>query len=184
MKKLLFLDLETGGLDPSKDPILEVAAFIPADNNLACFRVSPGQRKVTPEAAAVNGYDEAKWGFCLSHWWAMSVLQNAFCSHDYILCGHNVRFDFEFLTSAFSEQAMSPPRVDHHFIDTAALAVPLLLTGEVKSLSLSSLCEHFQTPHRPKHSAMSDVLSTVDLFEALMDRLGFGSYCKEGNYVL
>ena len=59
---LLAIDVETGGLDPARHPILSFAAW-PEWNQQPFYRlVLPEESApIEPEAAAVNGYDRDLW---------------------------------------------------------------------------------------------------------------------------
>jgi len=65
-KFLAFLDTETGGLTAGKDPVIEIATILEdlAGHEIARFEEKIMLRAgdvVSPEAANVNGYDDAVW---------------------------------------------------------------------------------------------------------------------------
>lgn len=167
-----FLDLETGGLDEHKHAVVEVAAakVTPAGEVLCTF-----ERKV-----------RARSGFTVEHEaWALHGM-NGSCGgepdetyrilRDFlegtILAGHNVQYDARFLHQL---QANGPSIrwLDHHVVDTAALLVPAWLRGEIGSCSLGKACAALGVKvHEPAHRALSDVLTTVELYRWIMKGRG------------
>lgn len=59
---LLAIDVETGGLDPARHPVLSFAAY-PEWRQSSFYRLvlPPESALIEPEAAAVNGYDRDLW---------------------------------------------------------------------------------------------------------------------------
>lgn len=174
MRPLVFVDVETGGLDAKNDALLEVAAVCVFGDTPASVihRYVLPVGNITPRARELNGYDEDVWrergAVPLKN--AVRDLAAFFkaCGEKAFFCGHNPRFDYDFLTRAFARVRRPFPATDYHLLDTASLAVPLLLAGDVESLSLKSLCEFMGTIPQPDHSAINDVRATLSLFHGLI----------------
>lgn len=158
-RPIVFLDLETTGLDPEIHEIIEVAAIqVDAESlielDVLHLRVKPeriGDANV--HALVMNGFDMEVWEDALPLADALKqlspVLEGA------ILAGHNVAFDRDFLDAAYASSGVPRPKMDHHTLDTASLAWSLYTDGVIKSLSLASVCEALGvdggTPHRALH---------------------------------
>jgi DNA polymerase-3 subunit epsilon len=171
-RPLAFIDLETSGTDPLMHAILEVAVV----------RVDPRtfelldtyESKVRPpldavfdaRAVAINGYTPEAWAGAPS---ALSVLPAlATRIEGCLVAGHNVQFDWAFLRVAFRRHEVLLPSVDHHLLDTASLAWPLVRRGQVSSLSLRALCAHFRVPNDGAHRALGDALRSLAVFRHLL----------------
>lgn len=81
----------------------------------------------------------------------------------YTLVWHNVMFDINFLKSAWVSVSHNP------IIDTFLLANYLCIW--VPSLSLSSLCSHYNIELNSAHRALDDTYACVNLLEKLSHRL-------------
>jgi DNA polymerase-3 subunit epsilon len=169
--KLFFFDCETGGLDPSKTDMVEVACVVtdPTGRNILSeyhARVFP-RRPVEAKAASINGYNEEKWAEdAVTIDVAMvKLLERA---KDCLFCSHNTPFDWGYFSTAMLERG-GRWRGDYHRIDTVALATPLLKAGKVIDLKLGTLCDHFSIDKGEPHRAMSDARACHQLYLKLMD---------------
>jgi DNA polymerase III epsilon subunit-like protein len=113
---LLAIDIETGGLDPARHPILSFAAH-PEWNQQPFYRLvlPPDYAPIEPEAVAVNGYE---WGL----WKKSGAAPIAQVLNDFRVwiharpgsvgsvapVAHNAGFDRAFLDSAYRRLAMTP----------------------------------------------------------------------------
>jgi DNA polymerase-3 subunit epsilon len=167
---LLFLDLETTGLDPAAGHRAAEIAMLRTRGEAEEARleslVNPG-RPLDPGAAAVNGLDDEE----LSRAPAFPTLAPAVAAmaRGAVLVGHNVRFDLTFLDAEL--RAAGLPTLAGPSLDTLALARRLLRRP---SYSLAALAAEFGLP-APTHRAMDDVVATRALFErlaALMAEIG------------
>lgn len=86
-----------------------------------------------------------------------------------VIVGHNVRFDLGFLNAA--AERLGYPRLEHRFVDTAALA-RRLVRPEVRNLRLATLAKHFRSPTSPTHRALDDARATAHVLHALLERAG------------
>ncbi len=172
LRPLVFLDLETTGLDPAADDIVEVAAMRVDPLSLSvegCFETkvapSPGVL-IDPQAAELNGFRAEDWTEAPEVQDVLPLLARFL--EGCLIVGHNPAFDWAFLLSAYRRFGLRRPEVGHHLLDTATLAWPLLRHGFVKSLSLRDLCEHYGISNVGAHRALEDVVRTYQLFLRLI----------------
>lgn len=159
---LLFLDLETTGLDVAAGHRVAEVALLRVHGDVEQGRldslVNPG-RPLDPGAAAVNGLrDEA---LALAPPFAALAPAVAALAGGAVPVGHNVRFDLAFLAAELRAAGEAP--LAGPFLDTLALARRLLRR---RSYSLAALAEDLGLP-APTHRAMADVEATRALFARL-----------------
>jgi DNA polymerase-3 subunit epsilon len=159
---LLFLDLETTGLDPGAGHRVAEVALLRTEGGHELSRldslVNPG-RPLDPSAAAVNGLRDEDLAVA-PPFVALAPTVTTLATGA-VLVGHNVRFDLTFLAAEL-RAAGEPPLVGP-VLDTLALARRLLRR---RSYSLAALCAELGLP-APTHKAMDDVEATRALFWAL-----------------
>ena len=171
---LVFVDVETTGLDPARHELIEIAAvrvdahtLEPLDH--ASVRVRPSRLgDADPRALEVNGYSDAAWKDAVSLPTALRrvapLLDGA------LVAGHNVGFDWAFLARGFERAGLPLPDVDYHRLDTASLAWPLVAGAEIESLSLDAVCTALGL-HRPSpHRALADAMASLEVARRLRDR--------------
>lgn len=172
LRPLVFLDLETTGLDPQVDDILEVAAMRVDPLSLSAegwfeTKVAPSPGAVVdPRAAELNGYRIEDWTEAPAIEAVLPPLTRFL--EGCLIVGHNPAFDWAFLSAAYRRLCVRRPNVGHHLLDTATLAWPLLRHGFVKSLSLRDLCNHYRISNVGEHHALEDVVRTYQLFLRLV----------------
>jgi len=172
MRSLAFIDLETTGLDPSRHEILEIGVIrvdgrTLADLDATDVRVHPRRLEdADPEALRLNGYSARRWENATNLWealdWVAPLLVGA------TLAGHNVGFDRAFLEVAWKATGGPPPDLDHHLLDTASLAWPLLVEGLVDSLSLITVCTALGIGLHDPHRALSDAERSLEIARRLL----------------
>lgn len=174
MKYITFVDVETTGLEVGVHEIIEVAAARLRLSDLEFVagyeaRVRPTHIE-TADAVALelNGYSAEGWARAISLGRAVRDLSEMLGWS--MMAGHNVAFDRGFLWRAYDDCHVPRPQVSYRLVDTCAMAMPLLFTGEVGKLSLEALCEHFGISNAAAHTAAGDVQRTVQLFRALLRR--------------
>lgn len=174
MTPLAFIDCETTGLDPARHEIVEVGVIRVDGSTLreidhTDVRVRPERiEDADPEALRINGYSEEAWENATSLAealeWIAPHLDGA------ILAGHNAGFDRSFLEAAWRRAGVAPPAIDHHVLDTATLAWPLLVAGAIKSLSLTDVCAHLGIEMKEPHRALADAGRSLEVARRLLPR--------------
>jgi DNA polymerase III epsilon subunit-like protein len=173
-----FLDCEFGGLDPELHDITEIGVVV-ADYRLvegksAEWKVRPRPERVSAEAAAIFGYDEAVWAKAPGIRQVLTELTELLPEDCKVVpAGQNVRMDVMFLERAFRKCEIPSP-FDYHVIDLATLFYAWsLVAGEtVSALSLRQAATTAglldgSVPHR----AMADARLTLETFRHYIGRL-------------
>lgn len=157
------IDLETTGLQPKTDKIIEIGAVRVDEGRITGeweSLVNP-ERKLDERIVELTGIrDEQLVGAKQ----AAEVLPEllAFLG-DRPLLGHCVSFDFAFLKRAAAQQKLS---FERQGIDTLKIARKYL--QELESRSLSALCIHYEIPHKA-HRALDDARATTALYGKLAE---------------
>ena len=174
-KAIAFVDVETTGLDPSRHDIVEIGVVrVDADTLMVqgekSVLVKPERLfDAEDEALAINGFSMAAWKHALPLREALAVVLPLLDRA--LIAGHNVAFDWSFLTASFRRADLALPSVDHHRLDTASLAWPLMASGEIESLSLDSVCRYLGIERRRPHRALDDARCSYLVALRLLDRM-------------
>ncbi|HIS27364.1 MAG TPA: 3'-5' exoribonuclease [Candidatus Pullilachnospira intestinigallinarum] len=161
------VDLETTGLSPREDHILEIGAVKVRDGKVtdtyAVF-VDPGCPIPEPIRNLTGITDEMVRGQRT----AAQALEEflAFCKGDDLM-GHNLPFDYGFLKQQAVIQHLP---FEKRGIDTLKIA-RCLLDG-LSSRSLTSLCDYFHIDRSRAHRALHDALATHQLYQCLQKTAG------------
>jgi DNA polymerase III epsilon subunit-like protein len=180
----LFLDTETGGLDPRSHSLLSLGLVVgdgPRVLNSLEILIRHEPYVVSAGGLKVNRIDLVKHSStALDPAMAMTVLDVFLDQHfphrckPVVLAGHNIAFDKAFL-QAFLESQGRPfePRFSHRTVDTHSLAAGLRDAGRLDLADLGSgaLFEHFgiQVPEDRRHTALGDALATFELYWKLVE---------------
>lgn len=158
------IDIETTGLDPTQDEIIEVACLKIINNNLSDQRsyLVKISVPIPSHITKLTGIDDAliqKEGRKLAH--VISDIVEFI--GDYPIIAHNVKFDLAFIYSACEQLGLPPP--SGSTIDTQSLAKKKI--RNVMNYKLQTLAEScgfsFQRPHR----ALNDCITTLNLYQFL-----------------
>ena len=185
-QSMLFLDTETGGLDPLSHSLLSLGLVVgdgPRVANSLEILIRHEPYVVTGGGMKVNRIDLVQHSAgALDPPIALSVLDVFLDQHfphmckPIILAGHNVGFDQAFL-GAFLEGLGHhlEPRFSHRVVDTHSLAAALRDAGKLPldNLSSSALFAHFgiEVPEDQRHTALGDALATFELYWKLVERM-------------
>jgi DNA polymerase III subunit epsilon len=172
-QRWVVLDLETTGLDPKRDRIIEIGAVAIVNGAIELgdyfHRVLVNRGEVSAENRVVHGVTAAEQstGFDLSD--ALGSL--AEWMHDAPLIGFHTNFDIGFLRAAIAQHA-DASRGKHFasaFLDLAVIA-PAVFTEE-RARSLSEWSQALKLPVRKQHRALADALTTAHLLQRVQAAL-------------
>jgi DNA polymerase-3 subunit alpha (Gram-positive type) len=159
------LDLETTGLHPKTDKIIEIGAVRIREGRIAetySSLVDPG-RILSPETEKLTGItNEMLAGHAPEFRELMPDLSD-FIGED-VLLGHNILFDFSFLKRALLNELPRKSSFERMGIDTLRIARQALPPEQKKTLS--ALCSLYGIPLQA-HRALNDALATFALYERL-----------------
>jgi DNA polymerase-3 subunit epsilon len=188
--RVIFFDLETGGLDPAKHPIIQIAAIAVDEqlNELAEFeaKILFKLENADQEALLKNCYDREVWeregkvpaevcsGLSMFFKRYADVAMKSKAGKPYSvaqLIGHNSdSFDGPFLQQWYKRLDQFMPaafrtlctyqRALHHFHERPDLPKP-------ENFKLEGLCRYFGIPLSNAHDAMADCRATLNMYRAL-----------------
>ena len=162
MTSYVCFDLETTGLSPEKDEIIEIGAVKVIEGKVVdrfMRFVKPDQvisemvtqiTGITNEMVAMAGpTDQVIFDFL------------RFCE-DYPVLGHNLMFDYRFMCRYAKKYYMDFEKMG---LDTLKIARKVLT--ELPSRSLESLCEYYGIVNASAHRAYHDALATAKIYQTL-----------------
>ncbi|MCI7814649.1 MAG: 3'-5' exonuclease [Lachnospiraceae bacterium] len=166
-KSYVVVDLETTGLSPEKDRILEIGAVKLEDEKITdsfqCFVNC--HRKLSEVVTNLTGITQEMCESGVEEEQALEAfLQFA---GDQVLIGHNLPFDFGFLKWSFMRQKIS---FEREGIDTLKIARSCL--KDLPSRKLEALCCHYGISQEKKHRALDDACATAELFCCMRRQFG------------
>ena len=158
------IDLETTGLNPKTDKIIEIG-IVKVENNSVVQEwetfVNPGRRLEERIVELTGIHDEQ----LLSAPGIEEALPRLLeIAGDSVLLGHSVQFDFSFVKKAAVNQRIS---FEKDGIDTLKIARKYL--ADLESRSLPCLCRHYGISHSA-HRALHDAKATVELYRKLAEQ--------------
>lgn len=159
-------DLETSGLYPERDEILEIAAIkLRGTQEIGRFEglIKP-LKPVPPEAEKIHGLNEI---FLLVNGQKSDYVLGEFLQFagDTIVVGHNIReFDWLFVNHHCKINSLALPQ--NRMIDTLELSRKLL---SLPSYTLVNVAKNFGLEHVNAHRAMPDVEFNAKVFLSLME---------------
>ena len=157
------IDLETTGLNPRLDKIIEIGVVVVEGNRIVekweTF-INPNRRLEEHTVALTGIRDEQLSGAPAIE----EVLPKLLAmTEDQVLLGHRVLFDYSFIKKAAVDRKLSFERSG---IDTLKIARKYLV--DLESRSLGSLCNHYGIAHNA-HRALGDAEATVNLYQRLTE---------------
>lgn len=162
LKSYIAFDVETTGLDPQTNEIIEIGALKVRDGKVAGrFMEFIHPRESIPGTITnLTGITNEMVAEARSEAEVISDFLD-FCEDD-VLIGHNVRFDYSFMKTGASHCGLS---FEKSGIDTLKIAQTTL--SALPSKSLSDLCAHYQIENKAAHRAYHDALATAKLYQTL-----------------
>ena len=183
LEDCIVIDIETTGLRPQEERIFEIAALRISDGVLRerfTSLLNP-QRAVPEEITDLTGISD---GLLADKPTFSDILPDLLEFLHPVpvrsqrasprLVGHNVSFDFSFLTHeilrtqlASAEDMTDVGPYTPRLVCTAEASRALIPREAVGRYRLGNVARYLQVPHRPLHRAMSDALATYDVLRAL-----------------
>ncbi len=179
--RILFIDTETGGTDPSLHSLLTVGLVTWEDGSLSeTFEIAidDGHLFATKEALEINKIDLKKHReISTSPTNAIKQIiqyttDNFSQSEKVTLAGHNISFDIRFLRYLFESKNYDfSEYFSHRSIDTSSILHFLFFSGKLSSkiVSSSEAFEYFGIEVQGRHTALGDAIATAELFSKLID---------------
>lgn len=169
-KRVIAFDVETTGLDPQSDRIIELSAVVfeqPSDPvNSFSTLINPGIH-IPDSASKINHiYDEDVYSAPSERQAMRAFVQfiNHYNNFDIplILVAHNARFDVGFIENALSRSRLS---ISGFYVDTLSGARQLL--PNLGSYRLSDVADYFNIDCSSAHRAYSDAYVCGKIFRHL-----------------
>ncbi len=156
------IDLETTGLNPKIDKIIEIGAVCVRDGQVAAEKttlVNP-RLELSEHTKSLTGIDDSMVAGAPG---IEDVIQEyvEFC-RELPLLGHKILFDYSFLKRAAVNQKLL---FEKEGIDTLTLCRRFMPGPEKKTLE--SACGYYQVENLSAHRALSDAYAAHGLYQAL-----------------
>lgn len=160
------VDVETTGLSPSYDDIIEIGAV-----KIVGGKISDTFSSLIKPRKAVDSFITELSGITndmLSDAPSIDSVVPSFFTFigDSIILAHNAHFDINFLYDALKNKNLI---LDNDFVDTLRLARNIL--PDLKHHTLNDLCDYFHIPQRNLHRSLIDCHKTVDVYNCLRSNL-------------
>lgn len=160
MREYVSLDLETTGLEPRKDRIIEIGAVKVRDGQITeefGTLINP-QMEIPERITALTGISNE---MIVEKPFIREALQKLieFCG-ELPLLGHNILFDYSFVKHNAVNRGFE---FEKKAVDTLKLARVFL--PELTSRSLQNLRQYYEIPQDDAHRALEDARTTYFLYE-------------------
>jgi len=165
-KPLVVLDIETTGVNPSKDEIIELYMLKVINNKIideyhSKFKINKNIPLFISKLTGIYNWhlkNSPEIESELNN--IKTFLENT------IVVGHNLSFDISFLKNAFEKS-----KIEISFnekIDTLKMS-RALLRNKVRNHKLSTISQFFKTQNKNNHNAKEDVLTTYEIFMNMLE---------------
>lgn len=158
------IDLETTGLNPKTDRIIEIGVVKVEDGIVVkewSTLVNPG-RVLDERVVGLTGIQDSQLASAPSIDEALPRFLEL--AGGDVLLGHSITFDYAFIKKAAVDRRLS---FEREGIDTLKIARKYL--PELESRGLEYLCRHYAIPHHA-HRALHDARATVELYQKLAEQ--------------
>ena len=178
--RLLFIDTETGGLNPNTHSLLSLAMVVWEDMEIIDSQelmINDGQLSANKEALSINKIDiEKHKKTAISSSQAIEKMFLFIKKHfphqrKITIAGHNVHFDVDFLKVFLSQNNEEFSKFfSHRIIDTSSILYYLYLAGHIEQRAISSddAFDLFEIQVEGRHTALGDAIATAELFNKLL----------------
>lgn len=175
--RLLFLDTETGSLNPETGALLSIGLVDYVDGRISRTEeilVDADGLECQPQALAVNGID-----LDIHHGYSVSRSEAARRIREFAkpmerpwVCGHNVYFDIGFLKRLFAHGSWSFT-FGHRTVDTLNVLAYLAHAGLIPEsiAKLEQATAHFGIAVElgKRHTALADAIAAAQVYTAALD---------------
>lgn len=170
--KIAITDVETSGMDPVKNEIVEIGLVVFDDQTFEILDTM--DVKVKPEhpenfdaiAKQINGYNENDWKDALPLSEAIKVFVQK--TEGCMFCAHNMTFDFGFIEQAFKKNGLQN-KFDKHQIDIFTLAWAKIPHDKMPKWSLKTICQYLEIPPEPAvHRGINGAMTEYEVYKKLM----------------
>ena len=178
--ELYATDIESTGLDPISNDVIEISLIRLSNKEQKTFYLKPlNPASIQLEALKINGYTlEEIMKFTDANLVLPEIenfiMEDNCTANQRVLVGQNVQFDIRFLEALWSKlNTKDSYPFSYHYLDTKQISMFLdlvegNLTDEV--YSLAKLVEKYGIKKEKKHKADSDTRMTASLFEQLVKK--------------
>jgi DNA polymerase III epsilon subunit-like protein len=181
--RILFIDTETGGINPDQNSLLSIGLVIWEDKKIVdqkeffirheTFHITPGAMEINK----INLQEFLKFAkepdLVLVE--LMEFLKKYFHNDFPItLGGHNTNFDIGFLKSFLTKYEIDFNKYfSYRFIDTASILKYLYYAGILNDdvSSADKAFNYFKIQVNERHSAIGDAVATAKLFTCLIETI-------------
>jgi DNA polymerase III alpha subunit (gram-positive type) len=171
----LFVDLETGGLYPTKHPILQVAAVITdLDFKVQSYFMSylkpHPELEVSEQALSINRLNWDDLQNAPAEEIVAQALQQftGICGQKARFAGYNCQFDLEFLSHMWKRQNTLDMPYQVPWLDIYSAAKSKLGNNAgLPNFKLASVASHFGVRVDGAHDALQDLLMTIEIAKQL-----------------
>lgn len=166
-KDFICVDLETTGLSAARDCIIEIGAVKYRDGkpvDVFSELVKPNV-SIPPRITELTGISDADVEGKPTESIQMTRFLE-FASEDTVFMGHNLKFDYAFLTMAASRLGIT---LQKQGIDTLFIAKRC---SDFSSNTLGKLCEHYGIVNKSAHRAYCDAEVTAQVYFSLFEEFG------------
>lgn len=157
------IDIETTGLSPSAERIIEIAIFIHDGEKIIhefTSLINP-ERRISANITQITGITNQMVSNAPKFWEIAKDI--VILTEGKSFVAHNATFDFNFIRNEFKSLGYDYKR---NRLCTVKLSRKIL--PGLKSYSLGKLCDQLNIKIEGRHRAAGDALATVKLFEHLL----------------
>lgn len=167
--KYVLLDIETTGLSPSYDEIIEISAIRIEHGEIVdeFSELIKPKEKISEFITKLTGITNEMVKNSRNIKEVLASFKNFFDKGD-IIMGYNVNFDINFLYDIFMEKLNY--YFENDFVDVMRIAKSAL-KNEVDSFKLKRLAKHFKLSTEGMHRGVKDCRVTLEIFNLIKEKI-------------
>lgn len=178
MSTIIYLDVETSGLNPTIHGILQIACIAEVNGVLVGsfneYLKPHDSLKIDKKALEVNGIKKKQIKLFEDEKIVLDKLVKWVAKYGSYLqpCGYNVGFDTNFLKELYARHDVSYPKSFNYYdIDTFSIVKVLVAEDKLKkgeNLKLGTVCKQMGIKLDNAHDALADIKATRELHKKLV----------------